>query len=206
MEINETLADSTYTRIKDEIITGKIPSGSRISEQALAREYGVSRTPIREAIRRLSEQGLIKVRPCSHMEVTAPTEKQQKQLLELFTCLNLFSFDHSKSEALIKESKELLSLAEESERAFLKGEKRRMIKGIKTFLHSFYHIAEHEALSKFFTRSLEPLLLLILSTFEEEDKRVHLFIKRQKEIATLLLNEKIEEAREILAICAESLE
>ena len=132
--------------------------------------------------------------------------KATKTALELLTCLNLFSFDHSKREALIKESKHLLSLAEESERDFLKGEKHKMIKGIKTFLHSFYHIAEHEALSKFFTRSLEPLLLLILSTFEEEDKRVHLFIKRQKEIATLLLNEKVEEAREILAMYSESLE
>ena len=52
-----------YDHLKCEILSGKLPSGSRLSEVALAERLGVSRTPVREAVQRLAQDGLVEVAP-----------------------------------------------------------------------------------------------------------------------------------------------
>lgn len=59
----ETLSDEIFRKLADEIVTGALAPGGKIDEQAVAQRYGVSRTPVREALRRLSGAGLIEVRP-----------------------------------------------------------------------------------------------------------------------------------------------
>ncbi|MFF0149515.1 regulatory GntR family protein [Amycolatopsis sulphurea] len=48
-----------YIQLRDDVVNGKFPPGTRLSESSLGREYGVSRTPIREAIARLEHDGLL---------------------------------------------------------------------------------------------------------------------------------------------------
>lgn len=50
-------------RLEDEIASGAQPPGMRLEEAALAERFGVSRTPIREALRLLSASGLVEIRP-----------------------------------------------------------------------------------------------------------------------------------------------
>jgi DNA-binding GntR family transcriptional regulator len=50
-----------YDHLKLEILTGKIGSGSRLAEIALAKRLGVSRTPVREAVQRLAQDGLVEI-------------------------------------------------------------------------------------------------------------------------------------------------
>lgn len=50
-----------YDHLKGEILSGKLPSGSRLGEIALAERLGVSRTPVREAMQRLAQDGLVEV-------------------------------------------------------------------------------------------------------------------------------------------------
>lgn len=54
-----TLADQIYTRMRREIVEGQIPPGSKMSEPELARRYGISRGPLREAMRRLESSSLV---------------------------------------------------------------------------------------------------------------------------------------------------
>lgn len=54
-----TLAEKVYQRLSAAILDGHLAPGSKISEPALAREYGVSRGPLREALHRLQERKLI---------------------------------------------------------------------------------------------------------------------------------------------------
>lgn len=54
-----TLAEQVYRRLSAAILAGELAPGSKISEPALARQYGVSRGPLREALHRLQERKLI---------------------------------------------------------------------------------------------------------------------------------------------------
>jgi DNA-binding GntR family transcriptional regulator len=57
--IERTLAEQLFRQISEAIIKGEFPAGSKISEPALAEQYGVSRGPLREALYRLQERRLI---------------------------------------------------------------------------------------------------------------------------------------------------
>jgi DNA-binding GntR family transcriptional regulator len=58
-EKETTLAEQVYQRLNQAILNGELAAGAKISEPALAREYGVSRGPLREALHRLQERKLI---------------------------------------------------------------------------------------------------------------------------------------------------
>lgn len=58
-----TIADRVFTRIKRAIVEGEMPPGSKISEPELARTYGISRGPLREAIGRLVACSLVVRKP-----------------------------------------------------------------------------------------------------------------------------------------------
>lgn len=59
------LSERAYQAIQRQLIEGAFKAGDRISEQTLARELGFSRTPVREAIRRLVEEGVLRQVPSS---------------------------------------------------------------------------------------------------------------------------------------------
>ncbi len=55
-----SLADQIFERLEADILIGKYPYGTLLTETALSDELGVSRTPVREALRRLQQENLIK--------------------------------------------------------------------------------------------------------------------------------------------------
>jgi DNA-binding GntR family transcriptional regulator len=60
---NLTLWERVYEYLREEILSERLRSGTELQEAALARELGVSRGPLREAIGRLASEGLVTVRP-----------------------------------------------------------------------------------------------------------------------------------------------
>ena len=65
--------DTVYARLKDAIITGNLRPMARITENKVAASYGLSRTPVREAFRRLEAEGLIQVVPQRGSFVSQPS-------------------------------------------------------------------------------------------------------------------------------------
>jgi DNA-binding GntR family transcriptional regulator len=62
----QSLSGQVYCYIKRLILSGEIRGGERIPEEKVAQQFGVSRTPIREALSRLEEYGLIQIKPRSY--------------------------------------------------------------------------------------------------------------------------------------------
>jgi DNA-binding GntR family transcriptional regulator len=61
--VRETVATTAYHRLREAILEGRIRMGSRINEADLAVEWRISRTPIRDALRRLEAEGLVQASP-----------------------------------------------------------------------------------------------------------------------------------------------
>ena len=59
----EPASDRAYRRMRNDIISGVLGAGHRLAEADLAQSYGSSRTPIREALRRLQAEGLVETQP-----------------------------------------------------------------------------------------------------------------------------------------------
>ena len=69
-------------RLAEEIINGKLLPGTRLEEQAIADRFTTSRTPVREALRRLAATGLIEIRPRRGVVVSTVTRERLAQMFE----------------------------------------------------------------------------------------------------------------------------
>jgi DNA-binding GntR family transcriptional regulator len=78
---------SIQGRVIDEtrrrILTGELATGVNLSELALAEEFGVSRTPVREALKQLETEGLVEIRPRVGTFVTTPSRREITELFEM---------------------------------------------------------------------------------------------------------------------------
>jgi DNA-binding GntR family transcriptional regulator len=77
---NPTLADKLASAIADGILSGALKPGLRLDEAGLAQQHGVSRTPVREALRQLTTSGLIDMRPRKGAVVSKATPEQVESL------------------------------------------------------------------------------------------------------------------------------
>ena len=85
MTVNEymPLRDVVFHTLRQAILKGEMEPGERLMEIQLAKKLGVSRTPIREAIRKLELEGLVTMIPRRGAEVAGITEKSLRDVLEV---------------------------------------------------------------------------------------------------------------------------
>jgi DNA-binding GntR family transcriptional regulator len=70
------LRDTAYEAIRDAIIRGDIPPGAVVSNAAIAGQLGFSRAPVRDALARLADEGLVETKPQSYTRVTLLVPKE----------------------------------------------------------------------------------------------------------------------------------
>ena len=104
------LRDVVFKTLRQGILTGELKPGERLMEIHLANKLGVSRTPIREAIRKLELEGLVTKIPRRGAEVAQITEKSMKDVLEVRKVLDDLSVELA-CERITEEEKELLKNA-----------------------------------------------------------------------------------------------
>ena len=75
--------DRVIAEMRRRIINGELAAGVNLSEVALAESFGVSRTPVREALKRLQSEGLVTIRPRVGTFVTTPSRREITELFEM---------------------------------------------------------------------------------------------------------------------------
>ncbi len=101
------LRDVVFKTLRRGILTGELKPGERLMEIHLANRLGVSRTPIREAIRKLELEGLVTMIPRRGAEVANTTEKNLKDVLEVRQALESLAIELA-CERITPENKEAL--------------------------------------------------------------------------------------------------
>lgn len=87
------LRDVVFQALRQAIVTGEFSPGERLMEIKLANKLGVSRTPVREAIRMLELEGLVVMIPRRGAEVARITEKDLRDTLEVRTAIEEMSVE-----------------------------------------------------------------------------------------------------------------
>jgi DNA-binding GntR family transcriptional regulator len=77
------VVDDLATAIQTRIVTGEIPPGARLRQEQLAAEYELSRTPIREALRKLQAEGTVELVPNQGAVVRGPTVRDVREGYEV---------------------------------------------------------------------------------------------------------------------------
>jgi DNA-binding GntR family transcriptional regulator len=110
-----TLKSHLATILRDAIVSGKFKPGDRLNETKLAREYSVSRIPVREALQQLQEQGLVMNHPRRGMFVNTLSEEDCQKINSLRIILEAEALKLCRARLTAAGEKKLLELVKEME-------------------------------------------------------------------------------------------
>ena len=82
-EQDAALVDRLAATIQARVLSGEFASGSRLRQESLATEFGVSRTPVREALRKLQAAGIVQLEPRRGARVRGPTAREVREAYEV---------------------------------------------------------------------------------------------------------------------------
>lgn len=160
------LADQAYELLKERILTRELLPGQRLSVPAIANELGLSRSPVREAVQRLIQEGLGTERPHSGAVVASA---ELPALIELYLVRAELEGLSAELAAAAEDSTlvaDLEAIQDEHEAAHAAGARSQMIRADVRFHSRVLHAAGNHEL----TRILEPVLQRMMLGMLEADQ------------------------------------
>lgn len=151
-----TLSDEVFQALVKDILSGDVRPGARLDEPSICRKFGVSRTPIREALRRLSGTGLVDVTPRKGVTVA---RIDVEQLNEMFEALAEFEGLCSRLSAVrmtVLEKKRLEVLNASRQKRIADGD--RNFAELNNEFHEFIYLGAHNSSIATVTRSFRQRL------------------------------------------------
>lgn len=129
----DSLTEQAYSKLEERIVTLKLKPGTAVSENQLAAELGLGRTPVREALQRLAREHLVQILPRRGIIVSQIDVKAQLRLLELRRELERFVARCAARRATADERASFQTVAdvfaacarsEQDDRAFMRADKQ----------------------------------------------------------------------------------
>ncbi|KGT88705.1 GntR family transcriptional regulator [Enterobacter cancerogenus] len=82
-----THSDVAYGKLKKLILDGQLPAGTQLLEQEAAEKLSMSRTPVREAMIRLQQEGMVEIRPRHGMRILPVSAEDMNEIYQVLTSL-----------------------------------------------------------------------------------------------------------------------
>lgn len=139
---------SEYLRetIEERIATGEYPPAMRLDESELAEEFGVSRTPIREALIQLDSEGLVEMRPRRGAIVVEVSPQRLCEMFEVMAELEAMCARLAARRITREEGEELLAAHEASQAALQAADPNAYFYLNERFHHAIYHASHNQFL------------------------------------------------------------
>ncbi|GAA1845353.1 GntR family transcriptional regulator [Actinomadura bangladeshensis] len=147
----DSLADQVVGRIREAIHEGRYPPGARLVERTLAAELGVSHIPVREALTRLTDEGLVQRTPRRGARVAALTPRELDELSSLRIVLERFVVTRVQERLTAAEEKELRRMVASMRRAAARGDFGRLYDLDQQFHERLWELADHRMLGEVVT-------------------------------------------------------
>jgi DNA-binding GntR family transcriptional regulator len=109
--LNRSAQDICYAFLQDAIATGRLAAGARIVTDAVAQQLGLSRMPVREALRQLDAEGLVTIRPNRGAVVTSLSPEAIAEIFEMRGVLEGLAARHAARRAVPADIEDLDALA-----------------------------------------------------------------------------------------------
>jgi len=188
-----TLAEDLRIQIADEIVQGKLDPGASLDEHMLARRFGVSRTPVREAIRELAASGLVDAEPHRAAIVARPTPDRLKQMFDVMAELEALCAGLSSVNMTLVERREIQDMHASLGELVRRGEPvayNEMNEVFHAFIYAGSHneylaeitLATRKRVSPFRRAQFRSLGRLSLS-YQEHDRVVTAILRGDREAA-----------------------
>lgn len=193
----DSLSDRVYVYIKSLILSGELGAGERVPEAQVAQRFGVSRTPIREALKRLEEYGLITVKPRSYAEVVTLDPNEAGEISAVRAALEVLAAGLLAERGNDEDYDAVAALAGECDAALAEGDIGKTFEK-DSALHLEIakrsrnrHLYDHMA-------KLDAKIQLLRLVLHLPTKQLHRFIKHHKELIKALRAHDVKKSRQIM--------
>ena len=178
-----SLEEQVYFTLEDEILSGKLKRGETITENSLSARLGVSRTPLRAALHRLAEEGLIEISPNRGAVVMGIGKEELVDIYKIRMRLEGLASAEAAKKISVEDKKRLKEIVELSDFYIAKQDSERL-KELDTEFHSIIYQAGGNR-----------MLCKVLSDLH---KNVHIYRKRSLTVVDRL-EKSVSEHKRILA-------
>lgn len=187
------LRDVVFHTLREAILKGELKPGERLMELQLASKLGVSRTPIREAIRMLELEGLAVTTPRKGAEVAKMTEKDMEDVLQIRKALDELAVGLA-CENMGEEELAKLSVALENfEESTRSGNVKRIAQADVEFHDAIYQAADNPKLVNMLNNLREQMYRYRVEYLKRGECHAQLLSEHQ-EIIEAITNKEVERA------------
>ena len=193
LQINDflPLRDVVFNTLREAILCGKLSPGERLMEIKLAELLGVSRTPVREAIRKLELEGLVVMTPRKGAQVAKITKEDLVDVLEVRKVLESLAVELACELITSEDINNLRTNLEEFKVAIANGDLTQMAKKDESFHDIIYSITGNKRLVQILNNLREQMYRYRLEYIKEESKRHSLITEHIEFINALERRDKL---------------
>ena len=188
------LRDVVFKTLRQAILKGELEPGERLMEIQLAERLGVSRTPIREAIRKLELEGLVLMIPRRGAEVAKISEKNLRDVLEVRRSLEELAIDLACQRIQEEELETLREAQKEFAAAEAAGDAMEIAQTDEKFHEIIYSGTGNQKLMQILSNLREQMYRYRLEYIKDANKRQILLVEHEQILKALSLRH-VQEAR-----------
>lgn len=198
IQMNEylPLRDVVFNTLRQAILKGELKPGERLMELTLAERLGVSRTPIREAMRKLELEGLVVMIPRRGAQVANITEKDLNDVLEVRIVLENMAIEKACKRMTEEQMDKLVKAAREFEDTMADGNLVHLAQADVAFHEIIYQASDNRRLIQVLNNLREQIYRYRVEYLKEEETR-KLLVKEHEELCQAIRERNVEKACEI---------
>lgn len=194
LQNHRPLREIVYEELKREILVGEIAPGTRMMEIELADEMGVSRTPVREAIRKLEKEGLVTIEPRKGAYASDVSIKDMVDVLEVREDLEAMAAAMAAQRVSEEEKKNLIDATLEYKRAVESEKTEDIIKADERFHQLIVNYSGNKTLVQLFSQ-VQELALRFRYLYYDDFSRYEGMPMEHREIEEAILSGDFDKAR-----------
>lgn len=194
LQNHRPLREIVYEELKREILVGEIAPGTRMMEIELADEMGVSRTPVREAIRKLEKEGLVTIEPRKGAYASDVSIKDMVDVLEVREDLEAMAAAMAAQRVNEEEKKNLIDATLEYKRAVESEKTEDIIRADERFHQLIVNYSGNKTLVQLFSQ-VQELALRFRYLYYDDFSRYEGMPMEHREIEEAILSGDFDKAR-----------
>ena len=190
------LAKTVFNTLRQAILKGELKPGERLMEIALAERLGVSRTPIREAMRKLEQEGLVVMIPRRGAQVANITEKDLNDVLEVRIALENVAIEKACARMTEEEMRRLWLAAKEFEHTIAEGNLVKLAEADVAFHEVIYQASDNKRLIQVLNNMREQIYRYRVEYLKEGETR-DVLVKEHEELTKAIRERDVERAKQL---------
>lgn len=191
------LRDVVFNTLRQAILKGELEPGERLMEIQLAERLGVSRTPIREAIRKLELEGLVLMIPRKGAEVAKISARSLRDVLEVRRALEELAIELACQRMTEEDLGELQEAQDEFKKAIADGDAMRIAETDEHYHDVIYSGTQNAKLIQMLNNLREQMYRYRLEYIKDADKRKILILEHER-VLKAIRDRKVAEAKEAM--------